>query len=250
MIHSSPENPPPTSALDQIATCWGRLRDTAYFAACYCPAIRCYLEALLKDAHDAEEVAQDFLLRVHVQGLAGANPERGRFRDYLKKAVRNAALNYLRQKHATRRCTLSLEPEWLADTADLQTDQRWLAEWRAALLDRVWQALEYHERRAPGNLCHTVLRLAVEHPEDGSRTLAARASARIGRLLRPDAFRQQLSRARRLFADLLLREVAQTLRRPAPEQIREELIDLGLMDYVRDYLPAGWDTGERATGTE
>src|SRR5262245_27390195 len=92
--------PTPESVLDRIGTCWQRVHDPAYFAASYGPAIRRYLEALLKNTHDAEEVAQDFLLRVHEQGLGRASPERGRFRDYLKKAVRNAALSFLRKKQA------------------------------------------------------------------------------------------------------------------------------------------------------
>jgi RNA polymerase sigma factor (sigma-70 family) len=237
MMNLSHEDPIPGTFLDQVSTYWNRVHDPAYFVTSYAPGIVRYLEALLKDRHDAEEVAQDFFLRVHQQGLRNATPERGRFRDYLKKAVRNAALNFLRSKHATHRTALPLKPEALSDAAELSTDQRWLAGWREALLDHVWKALKDHEGRAPGNLCHTVLRLTVDHPEADSLTLAALASARAGRLIRPDAFRKQLSRARRLFAELLFQEVARTLRRPTAEHIREELIELGLMEYVRPYLP-------------
>src|SRR5262249_23128338 len=154
MMNPSHEEPTPATPLDQVSTCWNRVRDPAYFVDFYAPAIVRYLEALLKDPHDAEEVAQDFLLRVHQQGLRNATPERGRFRDYLKKAVRNAALNFLRSKHATHRTALPLKPEALSDAAEFSTDQRWLAEWREALLDHVWTALKDHESRAPGNLCH------------------------------------------------------------------------------------------------
>jgi RNA polymerase sigma factor (sigma-70 family) len=232
----SQEEPIPATDLDQFSTCWNRVRDPAYFVSSYAPAIVRYLEALLKDTHDAEEVAQDFLLRVHQQGLRNATPERGRFRDYLKKAVRNAALNFLRSKHATHRAALPLKPEVLSDAAELSTDQRWLAGWREALLDHVWKALKDHQGQSSRNLCHTVLRLTVDHPEADSLTLAAKASYHAGRLIRPDAFRKQLSRARRLFAEFLIQEVARTLQRPTAEQIQEELIDLGLMDYMRPYL--------------
>jgi hypothetical protein len=54
--------------------------------------------------------------------------------------------------------------------------------------------------------------------------------------LRPDAFRKQLSRARPFFADLLRQEVAQTLDDATPEMVEEELIETGLMPYLRDLL--------------
>src|SRR5262245_12884862 len=132
----------PAPRLNDISTCWLRARDPAYLAARYALAIRRYLEALLKNAHDAEEVAQDFLLRVHEQGLDGADPGRGRFRDYLKKAVRNAALNFLRREQAPGRRALPLRPEGLADAAGPRAERQWLAEWRRGLLERAWQALE------------------------------------------------------------------------------------------------------------
>lgn len=236
-MQPSPAEPIPISALDRIETCWLRVRDSAYFAASYGLAIRRYLEALLKNSHDAEEAAQEFLLRVHEQGLHNATPARGRFRDYLKKAVRNAGLNFLRHKHAACRAALPLQPEAVAE-AEQQTDQRWLAEWRTALLDRAWRDLEHHQRQSPDNLCHTVLRLTVDHPEADSRTLAERASSLAGRPIRPDAFRKQLSRARRLLAEFLVVAVGHTLRPPTPENIEDELITLGLIEYVRDYLPS------------
>jgi Sigma-70 region 2 len=237
MSQPSQAEPIPGSILDQIGTCWHRIYDLPYFATSYGQAIRRYLEAFLKNTHDAEEVTQEFLLRVHQQGLANATPERGRFRDYIKKAVRNAALNFLRHEHAAHRAALPLQPEALCDAKGVQTEKRWLAEWRGVLLDRAWRALEDRQQRCPGSLCYTVLRLTVDHPHADSRLLAAKASYEAGRLIRPDAYRKQLSRARLLFAECLIYEVAQTLTHPTADQVDSELIDLGLMEYVRDFLP-------------
>jgi len=206
----------------------------------YAPAIRKYLEALLKDSHDAEEVAQDFLLRGLQQGFLRTDTLRGRFRDYLKSAVRHAALNHLRRQRPAPGAVADLAH--VADTTEPGTegDQEWTSEWQRCVLDRSWQALNDHQRRSAGNLFYTVLRLAVDHPGEDSEALAARASVVADRPVRADAFRKQLSRARRLFVELLAAEVAQTLEEPTRERVEEELVEIGLLPYVRDYLPADW----------
>jgi len=45
-----------------------------------------------------------------------------------------------------------------------------------------------------------------------------------------------------MFAQLLLREVEQTLDGPTPQQLEEELVEIGLMRHVRDFLPEDWRT--------
>jgi DNA-directed RNA polymerase specialized sigma24 family protein len=224
------------SRLDQISTRWAAVKDPVQFLMRYGQAIRKYLEALLKNSHDADEVSQDFLLKVLEHGFANADPDRGRFRDYLKRAVRNAALTRLRKQHAVAQPDAILSS--LAAENDLRAaDAEFLADWRRCLLDRVWRNLESHQRRSPGNLFHTVIRLTVDHPDEDSETLAIRAGEQLGRPLRAEAFRKQLSRARHLFAKLLLAEVTRTLEQPTPELLTEELIELGLFEYVRDFLP-------------
>jgi hypothetical protein len=85
-----------------------------------------------------------------------------------------------------------------------------------------------------------VLRLVLDHPEDDSEALAARISDSLGHPVRADAFRKQLSRARRVFARLLVIEVTRTLDYATPEKVEEELTELGLMRYVRRFLPPDW----------
>jgi sigma-70-like protein len=228
----------PKFGLDQISTRWPLISDPVQFVLRYAPAIQRYMLALIKDPHDAEEVLQDFLLRWIQRDFVQGAPIRGRFRNYLKVAVRNAALTYFRTKQTRGSGDFDLgqlaAPEDGQQTADLE----WVAEWQRCTLARAWQALDNHQRRHPGNLCHTVLQLTVKYPQDDSPTLAVRASTQTGHPLNAEAFRKQLSRARRLMAEFLLKEVAQTLENPGPAQVEEELIEIGLMSYVRDFLPA------------
>src|SRR6516162_2582947 len=221
--------------LGSIETEWALVFDPVHFVNRYEKAIQKYLRAVLKNPDDAEEVAQNFFLRVTENGFPRVQRERGRFRDYLKVAVKNWALNFLRRK----RSELNHESLFTipAPEESLQ-DQQWLREWRRCLLKRAWRNLEKHQNRSADDIYYTALRLAVFHPADDSVTLAALAGNILGRTIRPDTFRKQLSRARRLFAELLVKEIAQTLDYPVPALVEEELVDLGLMSYVSHFLPA------------
>lgn len=227
----------PHSFLDQISTRWAFVNDPSQFVMRYAPAIRNYMGAIIKNQHDAEEAAQDFLLRAVRRGFTSADPDRGRFRDYLKAAVRHAAF---KQLHRRRPVALDDLANAAVDHAVQRADHDWNADWQRCVLGRVWRSLERHQMEHDGNLCHTVLRLAVDFPEEDSVKLAARAAALTGHPLRADAYRKQLSRARRLFAEMLLDEIKQTVENPTHGLIEEELIELGLMEYVRDFLPDGW----------
>jgi RNA polymerase sigma-70 factor (ECF subfamily) len=199
----------------------------------YRKAIRRYLGALLKDDHDADEVAQEVLMKLLRGDFAGVDPERGRFRNYLKTAVRNAALTHLRKQSRTT----STDPELLdpADPASAGEDD-WLVEWRRQLLDLTWAALEAYQHQTPGNVFHTVMRLVTERPEDDSIQLAARLSDVAAKKFNAVAARKQLSRARRKFAELLVEEVKKGLLRPTMDEVLEELAEVGLMPYVQGLI--------------
>jgi DNA-directed RNA polymerase specialized sigma24 family protein len=226
------------SRLEEIRTDWAIVRDPARFVLRYAPAIQRYLAALVPNRHDAEEVAQEFFLRVVQHGFFRTQQEGGRFRDYLKAAVRNAALSYLRRDRARRAIGCDAFAAGVPDKTLVAADRAWAGEWRRCLLERAYRALEKHQERSPGNLFHTVLSLLADSPQDDTKALAARASALTGRPLRPEAFRKQVSRARRMLARLLVQEVARTLDQPTPERIKEELIELALWEYIRGLLPS------------
>src|SRR4051812_44626670 len=62
----------------------------------YGGAVYRYLLAALRDPDAAEEVAQDFALRFVRGDFKRADPERGRFRDYLRASLIRAVRDYER----------------------------------------------------------------------------------------------------------------------------------------------------------
>jgi DNA-directed RNA polymerase specialized sigma24 family protein len=209
----------------------------------YRRAVRGYLGALLQDDHLADEVAHDVLVRILEGRFAGADLRRGRFRDYLKRAVRNAAVSALR---AAGRVRGTADAEQFADDlpAAAAPEQRWLDECRLSLLEGATVRLAEYQRGHAGNVYATLLRLLAEHPEDDSARLAERLREATGQPYRADAVRQQVGRARRKFAQFLLDEVRRSLDEPTPDAVEAELTELGLMDYVRDFLPPDWRSAE------
>jgi RNA polymerase sigma factor (sigma-70 family) len=230
--------------LDQISTHLVTLQDAERFVIRYGNAIRGYLTAILREPGDAADVLQELVVTLLNRGGVDAvwpTPGgKGRFRDYLKAVARNAAISFLRKKG--RRSTSELTDDAHADphSTDEAADREMTTEWQRCVLDKVWRELDTHQRKNPGNLCHTCLKVFTEFPEAESPEQAKIASERCGRVLTPEAFRKQVSRARRLMAECILLEVARSVVPPTAEGVEDELNELGLWIYVRDYLPEDW----------
>ena len=240
--------------LDQIATQWSLL-DLAHgdplvagsqakqvLLLRYAGAVRSYVGALLQDDQEADEVAQDVMVRMLRGDFAQADPGRGRFRDLLKVSVKNMVRSHWDRQR--RRNAVGLDVAQLADEQPAAPEEQadWDQNWRRSVLDMTWKALEAYQRQTPGCVYHTLLRLRADYPDDDSPALAERLAAATGRSWRADALRQQLRRTRLRFAQLLIEELARCLTKPTPDAIEEELIDLGLMEFVKDFLPDDWRT--------
>ena len=229
-------NDDPPLALGDIATTWRKVNDPLRFVMAYGAAARAYLVALLRDCDAADEVLQQLLLQVTEKGFPALDPAKGKFRHYLKTVLRNAAS---RHRKPARLPIEKTDPDTVggADTAD---EKAWREQWRTCVLEAAWRSLDRHQRKAGrGNLAFTVLRLTADHPEIGSEKLAALVAEKSGQPLSPEAFRKQLSRARRTFAELIVAEVRQSLDGGTDDEVIEELAELGLLGHVRDFLPSG-----------
>lgn len=242
----SVEGPGP-SLLAEISTRWGQLNDPLQFVMRYATAIQGYLHAVVRNHADAEDVGQEFLTYVLARGFRNVSPDRGRFRHYLKAAVRNFSLLHLRRQRELqeRRARHAWETvgepatggaQAIRDDAESLQDQVWLERWRACLLDRAWDGLQQSPSRGGDNLPYLVLRTAVDFQGEDSQRLADRVATLLGRPLRADAFRKQLSRSRAAFARLLIAEVRQTMQGDDRTALEEELIDVGLYEMVKPFL--------------
>jgi RNA polymerase sigma-70 factor (ECF subfamily) len=228
--------------LDKIGTDWEIVYDPGRFVMRYGTAVERYFRAIIKNVHDAEELSQEFFLFVAKNGFVRVRKEGGRFRDYLRTAARNAALNFLQRKRRPKATHSDAAMRMASAKPAADPEQEWTAEWRKVLIERAMQGLRQVEGQSSANLSHTVLQMLVDHPLDDTTTLAKLTTAQIGRPVEPAAFRQQVSRARRRLAQLLIDEVAQTLDQPTPANVQEELMEFRLWECINAYLPEDWHT--------
>jgi RNA polymerase sigma-70 factor (ECF subfamily) len=199
----------------------------------YCGAVYRYLRAAVRDAHAAEELSQEFALRVLRGDFRRADPGRGRFRDFVKTALYHLIVDYHRGRQKQPGPLPAADSELpAAAAAEGPGDQEFLDRWREELLERAWEALAEVERQT-GQLFYTVLRWRAQHPQAAAAELAEQLSARGGRAFTDAGVRQTLHRAREKFSALLLEEVARSLETADPTRIDQELIDLGLFPYCR-----------------
>jgi hypothetical protein len=93
---------------------------------------------------------------------------------------------------------------------------------------------ELHGR--DGQAYHSVLRFRAENPTLRSEEMAEGLTGLLGKPVSASWVRQTLHRAREKFASCLVDEVRQTLSEPSPENIQQELGELGLLEYCRSVL--------------
>jgi hypothetical protein len=165
-----------------------------------------------------------------------AHPDRGRFREFVKRALYNLVVDH----HRARRRQPDLLGDAAAGVADdpgdfAQLDAEFVAGWRDELLERAWDSLAADERRG-GQPYHAVLKLRTEQPDCRSPQLAAELSTRLGRAVDAAWVRKNLQRARERFSDCLIAEVARGLESADPQLIADDLEELGLLDYCREAL--------------
>jgi RNA polymerase sigma-70 factor (ECF subfamily) len=202
----------------------------------YAGAAYRYLLGALRHPDVADELFQEFSLRLLRGDFHRADPGRGRFRDIIKTTLFHLIVDYQRSQKRQPRPLSPAGPEALMPPpTETEAERAFLERWREELLDRTWLALAQLERKT-GQPCHAVLRLRVEQPALSSEELAEELGRRLGKAYSVAALRQALYRAREKFGDLLLEEVVQSLEDPSLADLEQELNDLGLLSHCRAAL--------------
>jgi DNA-directed RNA polymerase specialized sigma24 family protein len=230
--------------LDLISTRWTLLERAhhgsedaagqarAHLLERYGGAVRRYLLGASKNADAADDLFQDFAYRFLHGDFKGACPEKGRFRDFLKGVLVHQVADFCKRRGKQLPNLPRDFPEPAAPQEN-ELNQLFLESWRDDLLARTWQSLADLEKLT-GKPLHTILRYRANHPELRSPELAEQLAALLERTLTAVGVRQLLHRAREQFAELLRQHVAASLAGDDPEDVNQELQDLGLLPYVRN----------------
>ena len=233
------------SRLENVQTRWSLLRQAGQSESSlvdarntlvlrYAGPIRTYVMAMVRDNDDADELAQDAVMRLLKGDFAGADPNRGRFRDLLRTALRNMVRNHWKRQKVRKASTLEFD---ISEDSDDEQDP-WLETWRNSLLDFAWAELKQIENDSDNRFPFTVLTVRTENPDATSSELAEKYSQTLGKPIKADTYRQQLKRARQVFSESLLRELRDGLDDPTPERVHDEVVALGLYEWLKDDLPS------------
>src|SRR5215472_13067240 len=120
----------------------------------YSPAVYSYLIGAVRDADVADDLFQEFALRLMRGAFRRADPRRGRFRDFLKTALGHLVTDHYRRQLRGPRLYHDFP-------------------------DRAFAALEAFEQRT-GQPLHTLLHFRVEHPDLPVADMARQLSGRLG----------------------------------------------------------------------
>jgi RNA polymerase sigma-70 factor (ECF subfamily) len=225
------ENAHQGSAIAQNAA-QGELLDR-YRVAAY----RYLLRLVDGDADAADELFQEFAVRLVRGDFQNATPSRGRFRNLVRTVLINMARNYRKQQTRDRRFGRDQPVAIQQVCAEHGPDQEFLTHWRTVLLDCVWEEIGRRQLRG-GPPFYQVLRFNCDQPE----VTAAEIAERLTTQLKPDrpfteaGIRKILQRARALFAELLVEEVDRSLQTSSLEEVEEELGELGFLSYCHKAL--------------
>src|SRR5262249_18321727 len=130
--------------------------------------VRRYLHIVLHDPDAADELFQEFALQLVHGDLRGADPGRGRFRDFLKGTLFHLVADYRKQRRQWPGPLPADGASLAADTHDGESERQFRASWGDELLARAWAALAASESTT-GQSLHAVLRFRADHPRCARR---------------------------------------------------------------------------------
>ncbi len=197
-----------------------------------------YILGAVHNPDVADELFQEFALRLARGAFRSVDPNRGRFRDYLKSTLYHLIVDFQKRQRKAHRPLNDQVVEPVASDWNLdQSEARFVESWRDEMLARAWSVLSAAEQ-AGGPPHFSVLKFRSDHPAASSAEMAAGLTQQ----LHPDhpftdtGIRKTLQRARAHFAEILVDEVARSLHNPSDDELEAELIAVGLLPYCRTAL--------------
>jgi len=195
----------------------------------YHDAVLRYLRLKLRDPNLADEVFQEFWTKLLTHKLAGADNNKGRFRDYLRTVLHRLIIDHFRGRKLQ-----ALPPGDLLDPS--VPDEDYDRVWREAILNRAMTRLETYELNTPKNRYATVLALRRDNQGKSIEEIAAKLSEQIKTKISPESFRKTLQRSRAKYFDLLVQELRDTIHPATDDDIEDEIQALGLGHLYRRHL--------------
>jgi RNA polymerase sigma factor (sigma-70 family) len=232
--------------LSQLSTQWSMLTDaydvsTAEFDRAlqfqtlrYLGAVHRYFLKTVRDPDVVQDLNQEFATRFLAGSFLKYDPKLGRFRDYIKRAVRNLMLDFHRRRGKARQIESKWERSIVDETADA-ADETFIEAWRSEILDRAWTALEDLQRRTRVPY-HTILKHRAMHPSQTSEQMAKQLGTVLGQPLSPGALRQRLQHARERWVGFMIDEVKTSLGTSKRSAVEEELGDLRLLHLCKPVM--------------
>jgi DNA-directed RNA polymerase specialized sigma24 family protein len=189
-----------------------------------------YLNRIMGNADAAEDVAHEVVLILMQGRMAAVSKDRGRFRDYLKSVLANAARAARKRASRDQRVMTPAE-EFDAAEEDATAFDHCL---RDELLQNTWNDLQEVEHRTQQPFA-TALRWKTNADRSATAELCAVLASITGREYTEAAARKVLQRARDQFAHLLVERVRHLLPtdQRTSENLEQELRDLGLLAMCR-----------------
>jgi RNA polymerase sigma-70 factor (ECF subfamily) len=206
----------------------------------YHDAVYRYLVARLRDQNAAGELFSQFaerVLELH-PFLQRANPEKGRFRDYLKAILSRMIVDrYRQQSRQPGALPEGVEPAQPEEDASADADAEFQKVWAEELMNQAWKALERVEA-TKGKPYYSLLLYKAQNPQVRSEGMAQHFSAKLQKPYGAENIRKLLQRGHELLNDLLIEEVERSLREDPSQtvdanRIEEEMLDLQLLDKPR-----------------
>jgi RNA polymerase sigma factor (sigma-70 family) len=195
----------------------------------YHDAVLRYLKLKLRDSNLADEVFQEFWTKLLTHKLAGADCNKGRFRDYLRTVLHRLIIDHFRGRKLQ-----TLPPGDLLDPSEPDADYDRV--WREAVLHRALTRLETYELKTPKNRYASVLALRRDNPGKSIDDIAAKLGEQTGTKVTPESFRKTLQRARAKYFDMLVQELRETIHPATEDDIEDEIQALGLGHLYRRHL--------------